>query len=406
MQSKNVRVSLVFHQVRLKDHKVRAFPYPFLGALSISNDIEFFDFTFFEVLMKFLNTNQATPFGTGLGLEVTSSFFFNSAHPYTFSYFLGLGAQVSEVATRVDDYLRAGLIDANHAYGDFDNVGGFTRQHALSCYEVLGRLGVQIKVFTNHGGVDNIQNVGTDAAYHRGDLTDNQAYHVDLMKGNGVRYVWTDSMITEQVPPANGRARWLKRRQNTGLLKDCVLQDGSLFKGFTRLRATGANAPNLSSLEYQLRLVDWKRFYSEDSAVVVYQHFGVLHRVAGKCYQATSEAVRDRPEVFLAPFRILERECKEGRLWVCGLSRFLQYIDMVESLEIKFGNISGDYYIIGSASVGDPELFFQGLTFYINPRKITRLYYIGQELPLVYNGPDETGRYSATVPFKKLPDIW
>jgi hypothetical protein len=190
----------MFQSIQPKKSILRALPYPFLGALSISNDVELLTFDFFEALMKFLNTRNKTLFGVGLGLEVTSSLFFYSANPNTFSYFSGadVRAKVNPVAKRLKDYLCSGWIDTNHAYGDFNQVDGFHRDHAIRCYDVLTKLNSRIKVFTNHGGADNIQNVGADAGYHCGDLKNHYAYHADLMRQHGVRYVWTDSMFTQK----------------------------------------------------------------------------------------------------------------------------------------------------------------------------------------------------------------
>jgi hypothetical protein len=83
---------------------VRRWPYPFRAAISISNDIDFCEFDFFETLMRYLNTRRASPFGIGLGLEVTSSFFFYSPRGRQFSYYDGLeiGAPRSCHAERID----------------------------------------------------------------------------------------------------------------------------------------------------------------------------------------------------------------------------------------------------------------------------------------------------------------
>jgi hypothetical protein len=397
----------MFQCIQPKSSEIRALPYPFRGALSISSDVEFFDFRFFETFMKFLNTQKITPFGLGLGLEVTSSFFFYSANPYTFSYFFGTKPQatLSPVAERVQHYLQTGWIDTNHAYGDFNGVGGFSREHALECYNILTQLGVTLNVFTNHGCRENIQNVGPDAAYHCGDLRGHDAYHADLMKRNGVRYIWTDSMsISKKKSLRNFMMHLLKKKEP--LLRDCVLQDGSYFKGFLRFRSTGTNAPNLSSFAYQIQHINWKKFYKNRNVLVLYQHLGVLYRNAGRCYQASVQAVSERPEVFLAPFYTLQQEYQGGRLWVCGLNRLLTYVDAIESVMVKYDDVRNCYDVLCDKAIEQPERFFQGLTIYVDTTRPNSVCYNGSELPIVYNGPDETGQYSVTVPIQKLKDIW
>lgn len=396
----------MFQSIQRKNQKVRALPYPYLGALSISNDIEYSSFEFFETLMKFLNTKHQTPLGAGLGLEVTSSLFFYSVHPYTFAYFSGSDARAkpSSVSQRIEDYLRAGWIDTNHAFGDFDRLGGFRREHALRSYEVLSRLGLRLRVFTNHGDSENKQNVGGDVPYHCGDVRGHPAYHADLMKGNGVQFVWTDSMVKSD------RRGWITeardRSRKKSLLGECVLQDRSLYQGFTRFRPMGAHAPNLSSLGYQAQKVDWERFYRDHGVLVLYQHLGVLHKNAEGCQPATLEAIASRPEVFLAPFYRLKREQEEGRLWIRGLGGLLQYVSMVESVEVRYDGPAGGYQISCDQAVEKPEEFFQGLTLYVEPTQRVRLCFGGIELSLLHNGRDETGQESVTVPWFRVEQIW
>ena len=138
----------------------------------------------------------------------------------------------------------------------------------------------------------------------------------------------------------------------------------------------------------------------------MYQHLGILYRSAGVCHQATVDAVSRRSRVFLAPFYILEREHKEGRLWVCGLSRLLNYVEVVESVDVQYDSVQNRYNIMYDEAVEQPEIFFQGLTLYIDPTKLAQVCHNGHELSIVYNGPDETGRYSVSVPIQPMVNIW
>jgi hypothetical protein len=394
--------------------RVRPLPYPFHAGLAISNDAEFHEIEFFESLMKFANTDRQTLLGQGLGIELSASGFFYSAHPYSFSYFSGpqVEALPGVEAPRMNDYLQSRWMDTLHAYGDFDFVGGFTRQHAVRSFEILDQLGVRLEIFTDHGTLHNVQNIGPGADYHQGDRRDSPAYHADLMKSHGIRYIWSDvDMVTE---PSPGYAREVIARvaMNTNgasspgrpLLAPHTLQDGSCFLGIQRLRGTGPNAPNLSSLGYQMGLIDWGRFYEEHGIVVLYQHLGVSVREAGRCRRATIEEVKARPEVYLAPFYFLAREKHEGRLWVASLLRLLRYMDMMASLSVT---VTENAFALDCARlIENPEEHFQGLTVYIDSNHPTTVRHRGKDLPLVMNGPDETGCYSAMVPLRMLPDIW
>ncbi|KQC12582.1 MAG: hypothetical protein APR63_10645 [Desulfuromonas sp. SDB] len=399
----------MFNCINPKNSLLRKIPYPYLGALSISNDIELMRMDFFEELMKFLNTNRKTLLGDGLNLEVTSSLFFFSVNPYNFSYFSSGYPKFtkSQYASRLNEYLKSKLIDTNHSYGDFDGKGGFIREYAVQCYNILNEIGVELKIFTNHGGEENNQNIGKDALYHLGDVKESKAYHADLMKKHGVQYVWTDSCIlSEKKERFNYFFIPLKNSKRKNILEDIELQDGSKFKSFIRFRSTGLNAPNLSSLDYQLKRINWEKFYTENDVIIIYQHMGVLNKLGGECYPSTIDDVKRRPEIYLRPFYFLAKENKMGKLWISSLYKLLNYIDMINNVEINYNIKENIYRIEYMNDVEKPEIFFQGLTVYVNPQKPLKIYYKNKELFFSINGPDETGKYSVSIPLKTFGDIW
>lgn len=418
------------HQfARPRDPLVRPLPYPFLGAVALSNDIEFTSLEWFEAVMAFMNSRGTTPLGPGLGLEVASSMFFYSAHPYTLSYFQGAAADAPPAphAARLDEYLRAGWIDTNHAYGDFDFTGGCTRAHAARALDALARRGVALAVFTNHGTEHNAQNIGADAAYHRGDVPGDPAWHADLLREAGCRFVWTDSLKVDRTPPRGleNRLRTLAgdalglvdpaRRTPREVLRPLVLQDGGPMTGFIRVAGTGENAPNLGNMGRQFARVGLGRLYSGWGVAVLYQHLGVALRRAGRCHGAGVAAlVRDpRP---LEPLRELAREADAGRLWVAGTARLLHYLDMIARVAVRRaepGVLEVDFSsdpVFGTnpgAAPGrdDPADALQGLTVFVADMT-TALRFRGRDLPVTRNGPDAQGRRSVSVPLRKLEDIW
>jgi hypothetical protein len=52
--------STPFFSLRPADPAIRPLPFPFQGAVSISNDAEYLEFESCETLMRFLNTRQST----------------------------------------------------------------------------------------------------------------------------------------------------------------------------------------------------------------------------------------------------------------------------------------------------------------------------------------------------------
>lgn len=389
---------------------VRVWPYPYRGGLSISNDAEYMSFPFFKDLMDFLNSSTDTKMGKGLNIPVTSSMFFYSAHPYNFSVFNGhvVDSKESRDAQEILDYVSRGVIDTIHAYGDFDGVGGFCRGHAQRCFDILQKNNLSLPIFTNHGGVENVQNIGADADYHQGDKVGSDAYHVDIMGACGVRYVWTDSMVLQKNISVEGGYYQRARNLAKTIIKSCGnenkrkkivhsvrLNDGSELKGFYRFRSTGQNAPNLSSLGYQIHQINWDQFYAEGAALVLYQHLGVLHRVNGKCVPVTIEDALCRKSILLSPFYFLADEHHSGRLWMARLIEFLDYITLIESVDVQ-ENVAGEL-ILSCGDAGLPPSAFQNITIYIDTLKPVTICYGDRVLPYFVNGPDETGRYSVTI---------
>jgi hypothetical protein len=398
-----------FERVRPRDPAVRPLPYPYRGALALSSDAEFLGYDVFDELMRWVNTRDATRFGAGLGMEMTASLFVFSAGPDgAFSYLRGAApdAPRSDDADRLDEYLRAGLIDTNHAFGDFAT--GFTRAHAERAYAALG---TTLPVFTNHGGSG--ANLGGHVDAYRGDLPDQPAYHADLLRSAGVEFAWIDDGFnmkeSDSAQPlrhrVRGRAQMVLGRlpgtrtpRRGELLIPRRLRDGTGVTTFMRLRGTGRWAPNLASFDRQVGLLAWKELYRNDGAVVLYQHFGVLDRNAGGIRPATIDALAGEPDRWLAGFRRLAAEHERGRLWVCGTARLLRYVRMVESARVDTP-APGTYAVSAT-----PPL--DGLTLYVEPGPPVRVLHDGREVPHVRNAPDETGRASVTVPVRPLPAVW
>jgi hypothetical protein len=339
-----------------------------------------------------------------LSLPFTSSLFYYSRPDYNFSYFHGWEdlRKKSADAKAINDLIRDGYIDTLHAYGDFDGGGGFTRGHAEAVFEELQKNNLKIKIFTNHGGTDNIQNIGQDALYHKGDDPSSQAYHADLMTQNGIQYVWTDSMILQRSTSGNSITSRLKgallqnKRDLREILHDVQLQDGQKLKGFMRFRSTGENAPNFSSLQHQISQIDWAEYYKQESGLILYQHLGVLSRMAKECTKADIKAVFQRPEAYIAPFVFLSEEKKSGRLWLARLVDFLDYVDIVQTTSVH-KNEQGHYILESQINYTNPKNAFRNLTIYVDSTQPVTVLYKDFSLPYIANGPDKTGRYSVTI---------
>ena len=364
--------------------------------------------------MAFLNGRKKTRLGLGLGMEITSSMFFYSRDNTYLSLFSGIDpdSRENKYSSRLIEYIRSGWIDTNHAFGDFDYVGGFTREHAEYAYAFLYKNDCMLKVFTNHGTEHNTQNIGGTAPHHRGDVRGDDCYHADLLRANGVEYIWRDGDVIEPQIRKSLRSRIseiVREDPNKNIVDECMLQDGTALTRFIRFRGTGANAPNLSSLNYQLSWIDWDKYYKNYCCVILYQHLGVAERIGGVCIPAEVGNVIKRPEVYLSSFYRLSKEYHTGKLWVVGLERMLRYINMISNVDIAIDRCDKDVNrvrIINLSKKSMPASALQGITIYIDTKKRTEIEYQGEKVPFVVNGPDDTSRYSVTVPITKLNDIW
>lgn len=366
---------------------LRKWPYPYVAALSISNDFDFSNFDFFQEFIRFLRTSDKTELGVGLSLDITSSMFFYGNPLFTASYFSGtkIDAPRSKYADVFDDFLKEGVFDANHSFGDFNSVGGASRQHAEKVYETLDKLGVQLKIFINHGDAYNSQNLGLGYSHHKGCDPLSPYYHADLLKKNGVQYIWSQNLCHETLKDYN-----FKKQQ----LVQFSLQDKQPFLGFYRFRGTGQCAPNLSSLAYQVNSIDFDDLYKKASFLILYQHLGVLYRMANHCAPATIQSIKKRPEI-LYPLYKIKSEKEKGKLLVWGLEKLLKYINTYNNVEIK-----KDHYVMNTFFINGEFTdthSFSGLTLYIDPTSPAHIFYKNKKLEYIMNGPDETSIYSVTV---------
>lgn len=179
------------------------FPPPYRAALALSNDLDdLLEPRGWWEFLRFLNTEESTRFGPGLGLEVGDSFWFYSDDPegQPASYFRGLGREPSEFAPFIGALGRAGYLDTLHSYGNFSRHGGFTRAHAEGAAAAMRDLGFAPTVWVNHGGAHDFQNLWAGC----GDLPENPEaegapapeYHLDLTWSVGLRYAWLGELTT------------------------------------------------------------------------------------------------------------------------------------------------------------------------------------------------------------------
>lgn len=213
---------------------LRRFPAPYRAMLAISNDIDLTSIHRLRNVFRFVNTREDTPMGPGLGLEFANSMWmykapaeipgFGRRFAHEIAYFADRsGDAVSPYADELVAYAKAGWIDTLHSYGNFTGASktgeAFERRHAERAVNEMARRGIAPMVWTNHGDVDNRQNLG-DAPHMQGAAPDSPAYHADLIADAGVKFV-----------------HWQRRQAFIGhsdILEPLTFADGQRMHGFPR----------------------------------------------------------------------------------------------------------------------------------------------------------------------------
>src|SRR5262249_33098401 len=101
--------------------------------------------------------------------------------------------------------IRAGYFDTIHSFGGILTGAGssFARPEIEHGYRRLREEGITSDVYSNHGSVKDIQNVGGPwiaprtgpvggSNHPEGDLPESKSYHLDLTLSHGVRFFWLD----------------------------------------------------------------------------------------------------------------------------------------------------------------------------------------------------------------------
>ncbi len=204
--------------------KLRKFPYPYQAALTICSDIDGTSWDNFIAIHKFLNTNQQTEMGQGLELPIGDSFWMydrTNLSDSAFSYFADFNGKESKTAPVMRDFIRTGILDVIHSYGNFATMGDFSRKLAILAIEELVKYNLKIKAWTNHGGIESFQNIGS-LSWGKGDLPTHEGngtgegldcYHSDLLIDYGIQFYWDceeslTSLVGQDAPVHFSEAYW------------------------------------------------------------------------------------------------------------------------------------------------------------------------------------------------------
>jgi len=398
---------------------LRPFPYPYRSALALSVDVD--DLRSrdeFVALMEYLNTSNKTRLGPGLDLEVGSSIWlYDGVGTCDFTVFRGLGPDLSEHAPTIESFVRAGLVDTLHTYGDFSD-GGFRRELADTGLRYLSERGLTFRVWVNHGGDANTQMIGPRPC-ERGDDPGAPEYHTDLLVAAGLRFVEKFEIVHTigQDAPPSPRDRLTQLREiaryalalgqprarsilANRLLEPCTLGDGRRVYSFKRFIGPrrGLDPAGMMELPVQIAPGVLDELESKEGAAAVYTHLWRRPRGANLVPPAADEALRD-----------LAARAHAGRIHVTTLRRLLTWSLLRRFLVWECVPADGGLEIV-IRGVRDPVFGswvperseLAGLTFLTGRPEATRMTLGRSDLgPLVVNPPDASGLPSVSLPLER-----
>lgn len=193
--------------------QLRKFPYPYLAMTCIDSDTDntqsskysiykkAAQYHNFEEIHRYLNTKESTYYGTGLGLDISDSFFsYNhfkhvadlNGEKYSeriaqMTMFDGISTTKKKNALNIIKYIKCGWIDAFHSIGDFSTESNdylCTRAMSLNAIDHLNRNGAKVKCWINHGSGKNYQNI------HQTNPQEAGYENIDAVIAHGVKYIW------------------------------------------------------------------------------------------------------------------------------------------------------------------------------------------------------------------------
>jgi len=407
-----------------KEVALRKFPYPYKAAMTICSDI---DGTatkeeFLEI-QKFLNSKEMDNMGKGLGLEIGNSFFMYSDN--SFSYFGDSNNGPSSGAETIRKFIKAGLIDCLHSYGD---KADFCRKDAVRALEELSKYGCKVDIWVDHGRA--VSNFGKDVTFGLGDVVSSDTYHADLTIAYGVKFVWlgkvtciigqstpititTFTSIYDPDHPVHslinmgkdfsknilavfGNKKYAMHKKNE-LVRITKLDDGQRVYEFMRFNNYWSGLRRTATcrrLAYVISKRTLKRLKKVGGYMIVYTHLGKN----SDCSQVIAEETQ-------ITLRNLASEFERGNIYVTTTSRLLNYY-----LNHKYLNwlyeTRKDEIIITIFSVEDPVFGsfvpttkdLHGVTFYVPDKHKARIYINDREIVNIQrNSPDYRQRESVTI---------
>lgn len=362
--------------------------------------------------------------GEGIGLEIGNSLFFRDKGGT-----LSFNGADDWARGILIDLMHAGYIDCLHSYGD----RATKREETLEALETLEQAGCKLDVWINHFGAPSNLSRKFEHRFGPCDGGDpaTPVYHSDVTIEYGIRFAWVGAIarVIGQSPAhpsaafstlldgrypvhsladvARETGKWLLGKRGderyaiqyaNELTRSLTLEDGKPLHEFLRYGnhpegiSLGATSRGLA---YAIDLRALDQLKAVEGFSIVYTHMGKNSDSRELIHPTTRAALQG-----------LEREHREGRVFVTTTSRLLNYHLAWSGASWSYQQADGRTDIFVDTLV-DPifgplepaESRLQGLTFYVPDSNRARLYLRGKEVEGIRRNPaDHTGSESVTVP--------
>lgn len=393
---------------------LRRFPYPYRSMLAICSDLdETPDRHVYWETARFMNTHEQTSMGTGVGLEVGNTIYFDMPSDQ-FAYWNTDDTGRAMVRTLI----RSGHIDCLHSYGDLAT----TRSHAERALDELTRHDCQLRVWIDHGVAPS--NFGADIMQGAGDVLDAKVYHADITYSYGIRYVWcgrVTSVIGQEATPSLrglydgdhpvsstktimkeliknvmgrvGQGKYFMHVKNH-VFRPMRLRSGHHVSEFLRANphwggvSCGETADGFAEVMTDRALT---QLISHEGVCILYTHLGKI-------------SCRDEPfgPQTRTAFRRLAKAYGTGNVLVATTRRLLDYHYMLRNIQVTASK-EGDHLRLCVRPLVQEPLNYSGLSFYVpNPARTVVEIDRQSISPLQQNPPDHTQRTSVSLPWTRL----
>ena len=399
--------------------KIRAFPYPYKAGLSFAGDItgvatseEFLS------LQEYLCTDEMTPWGGGLSLELGTGFtFYDFEGKSQFTLFDTSGALNTDAAPVILDFIRSGHIDILNGFGNIPNIS-FNQDLLNRAVHVLISENLTVPVWINPP--DEFGYSLGSMSHQLGDNKDSYFYHIPYLKYMGIEFIESSNYthIVGQdvrfgfkgflkknyefllsIVKSSKSERWDVSGGNL-LLQPFKLDDESEFFRFKRfVGGNPASTPEIIDARFlaeQLSPNVLDNLVSRNGYMILYANYGENTTSNEWLPIETRQALTG-----------LSERAKKKEILVTTTSRLLDYNLVRKFLDWRWDHTNEGYdiYISGIKHIFDEDYDveiekFKGLTFYTPAPQNTRIYFDGKTIsPITINPPDESGLSSVSIPW-------